>query len=183
MQTVPLFTQRGFSLLELSIVIVLLGMIAAVAMPSATSSEYRRLELAASDVADAVRFARTEARRTGVLHGIWADSANDQIRVFRLDESQNPNARIFDVYHPVWKQIYIVQLAAAPYNGVVLTGVGGQLTGACTDPENIVFDAGGVVHCFEPTSTRISNVSLALKFGNFEQSIAVAGYTGRVSVQ
>lgn len=183
MQNVPLLSQRGFSLLELSIVVVLLGMAAVIAMPSVSTSEDYRLALAQSDVADAVRFARDEARRTGVVHGVSASNTNNRVRVFRLDESQNPNARIFDVYHPVWKQIYTVELDAEPYRGVVLTAVAGQLTGACNDPTNVVFDSAGVTRCFEPVTTRIGNASISLNLGDFERTVAIGSYTGRVTSQ
>lgn len=183
MQILPLRSQRGFSLVELSIVVVLLGMVAAIAMPSLSTSEEYRLALAQSDVADAVRFARDESRRTGIVHGVSASNANNRVRVFRLDEGQNPNARIFDVYHPVWKQIYTVKLDAEPYRGVILTAVAGQLSGACNDPTNIVFDSAGVARCFEPVTTRIGDASISLSLGDFERTVAIGSYTGRVTSQ
>ncbi len=97
---------NGYTLVEMLIVVALLAMIAAIAVPSVTPAEHQRLGLAASAVADAFRFAREESRRTGVVHGVTADLSNNQIRVFRLDEGPNPNDKVFDVRHPISTQLY-----------------------------------------------------------------------------
>ena len=68
--------QDGHTLLEMIIVVALLAVIAAIAMPSATPAHHQKLDLAASEVADAFRFAREESRRTSVIHGVAADLSN-----------------------------------------------------------------------------------------------------------
>jgi len=182
MKNVP-SCQIGYTLVEMMIVVALLAAVAAIAVPSDSSTRHQTLALAASQVADALRFAREESRRTGTTHGVSIDEAANQVSVFRLDEASNPNAMVFDVYQPVSKQIYSVKLGESPYRGVVVSAVGGQLTGACAYPADLSFDAFGVVRCIEPVATRIRDASIELTLGSLKQTVAIDSYTGRVSVQ
>jgi len=176
-------TQQGRTLLEMIIVVAIIAFAATVAVPSTSSTHLHRLDLAGSDVADAFRFAREEARRTGFVHGVSADVSNELVRVFRLDEGPNPNLKIYDVRHPVTKQIYRVQIGASPYAGVKLDSYGGQMVGTCNDPGNIAFDSNGVVRCADPTTTRIDSATVSLAAGQLLMTVAIDSHTGRVSVQ
>jgi type II secretion system protein H len=62
---------NGFTLLEIMIVAAILGIVALVAVPSFTSTSdgEAKLDLAAGEVAAAIRFARSETMRTGTVHG------------------------------------------------------------------------------------------------------------------
>ncbi len=175
--------QHGYTLLEMVIVVAIIGLVAALTVPSAAPANQRKLDLAGSEVADAFRFAREEARRTGVMHGVATDMPNDLLRVFRLDEGPDPNLKVFDVYHPVTKQLYAIQISGPPYSGVTLSGGGGQMVGTCNDPGNYAFDSDGVVRCVEPTATRIKNVEVELTVGQLTQSVEIDSYTGRLSVK
>ena len=178
-----LSAQQGRTLLEMLIVVAIIGIAAAVAVPSTSPTHQHRLGLAGSQVADAFRFAREEARRTGVVHGVSTDVSNNNVRVFRLDEGPNPNLKVYDVRHPVTKQLYAVQIGASPYAGVGLDSYGGQMVGTCNDPGNIAFDSNGVVRCVEPTTTRIDSATVNLAAGQLLLTVAIDSYTGRVSVQ
>ena len=173
----------GYTLLEMTIVVAILAMIAAIAVPSITSGEHQKLALAGSAVAGALRYAREESRRTGTIHGISADLSSNRVRVFRLDEGPNPNLKIFDVYQPVSKQPYDINLGASSYRGISLTRVGGQMLGTCNDPGNIAFDSGGVVRCVEPVATRIHDAEIELGLDNLQLIVALDSYTGRVTIR
>lgn len=173
----------GYTLLEMMIVVALLAIAAAIAVPSITAAEHHKLALAGSEVADALRFAREESRRTGVIHGVSTDISINRITVFRLDEGPNPNLKIFDVYQPVSKQLYSIELGAGPHRGVTLSTVGGQFVGTCNDPGNIAFDRSGVVRCTEPTTTRIQDAEIDLVLGSLLTKVVIDSYSGRVSVQ
>lgn len=174
---------RGYTLVEMLIVVTIIGLVATVAMSSADPVHQQELNLAGSEVADAFRFAREEARRTGIIHGVATDVPNDLIRVFRLDDGPNPNLKVFDVYHPVTKQLYAIRIGGPPYTGVTLSGEGGQMVGACSDPGNFGFDSVGVVRCVEPTGTRINNAHVDLAADRLSLSVVIDGYTGRTSIQ
>lgn len=182
--TPALAIQRGHSLVEMIIAVAIIGMAAALATPSATPARQQKLDFAASSVADAFRFAREEARRTGIIHGVTTDIANDLVSVFRLDEGPNPNDKIYDdVRHPLSKQLYAIQIGASPYSGVTLSASGGVMVGTCNDPGNIAFDPAGVARCVEPTTTRIANPSIELAAGQLTLTVAIDSYSGRVTVQ
>ena len=174
---------NGYTLLEMMIVVALLTVIAAIAVPSVKPAEYQKLGLAASTLADAFRFAREESRLTGIVHGVSADLSNDQVRIFRLDEGPNPNSKVFDIRHPVSKQLYLIQLNASPYSGVTLNAVGGQMVGICNDPGNIAFDASGVVRCVEPVASRIRGANIELALDGLRTTVEIDDYTGRVSIE
>lgn len=174
---------RGYTLLEMVIVVAVLATIAALAIPTDSPNRSQTLRLAASELADALRFAREAAQRSGTVHGVSTDTSGNQIRVFRLDEGPNPNLAVFDVYHPITKQIYVVNFSASPYRDINIAAVGGQMTGACNDPENIAFDLSGVVRCTEPIATRIRNAAIQLDSGSMSLSVLVDEYTGRVAIQ
>lgn len=182
--TPGLAIQRGHTLVEMIIAVAIIGLAAALAMPSSTPARQQKLNFAASSVADAFRFAREEARRTGTVHGVTTDIANDLVSVFRLDEGPNPNDKIYDdVRHPLSKQLYAIQIGASPYSGVTLSASGGVMVGTCNDPGNIAFDSTGVARCVEPTTTRIANPSIDLSAGQLTLTVAIDSYTGRVTVQ
>lgn len=179
----PVSRQDGRTLLEMLIVVAIIGLVAATAVSSSSSTHLHRLMLAGSEVADAFRFAREEARRTGIVHGVSTDVPNNLIRVFRLDQGPNPNLKVYDVYQPITKQLYAVNIDGTPYAGVVLNGYGGQMVGSCSDPGNIAFDAGGVVRCVQPIATRINNASVELTAGQLVRTVVIDSYSGRVTVQ
>jgi prepilin-type N-terminal cleavage/methylation domain-containing protein len=114
--------ERGYSLAELLFVLVVLAVIAAITTPPAQGRGARRLERAGAEVAAALDFARAEAMRTGVPHGVRARGGG-RISVFRLDRSVIPPAERYDVRHPVDKSLYDLDLSADLYTqGTTATG-------------------------------------------------------------
>lgn len=103
----------GYSLAELLVVLALLSVLALVAIPVAAPSADKRLDAAAQEVINALRFARIEALRTGAFYG--ADFSVDpatgtrRVRVFRTDTAVPPNP-VYDVRHPLDKNLYDNQL-------------------------------------------------------------------------
>ena len=104
----------GYSLAELMVVLALVSVLALAAIPAVAPSADKRLDAAAQEVIDALRFAQIEARRTGTFYG--ADFSVDpatrtrRVRVFRGDGATPPNP-VYDVIHPLDKKLYDKQLA------------------------------------------------------------------------
>ena len=136
----------GFSIGELLIValVVAIASLVVVGRSSSVDGEIR-LDLATSEVAGALRFARSEAIRTGRHHGARIESAQQRIRVYRLDVSGSPAVEEYVVAHPVDKQLFDVSLRSrsfTPDGGI--TGVEFRFGGDPTPLESVAFDARGV---------------------------------------
>jgi len=104
---------QGFTLAELLVVVAIISITAAVAVPASAPSADKRLDAAAQEVIDALRYARIEALRTGTFYGadFSVDPATGQrrVRVFRSPVPPNP---VYDVMHPLDKKLYDRQLAS-----------------------------------------------------------------------
>jgi len=98
--------ERGYTLIELLIVVSLLVLIAAIAIPAFSGDDEATLDQAAAQVASVFRFAHGEAVRTGQPYGVSANLASQWVKVYRLDESVSPPVAVYDVYDPVTRQLY-----------------------------------------------------------------------------
>lgn len=106
----------GYTLAELLVVLALISVLALAAIPLAAPSADQRLDAAAQEVIDALRYARIEALRTETFYG--ADFSVDpatgkrRVRVFRTDSPLLLNP-VYDVRHPLDKKLYDRQFAGA----------------------------------------------------------------------
>jgi prepilin-type N-terminal cleavage/methylation domain-containing protein len=166
----------GLSLVELLAVVVLLGIIAAVAQPSLAPATPSRLALAASEVASAARFARSEALRTGQPHGFQAQISLGRIRVYRAGTGTTPPTAVYDVRHPVTKQLYDLRLS-----GVALVRTN-QWRSSCSVSNRVLFDARGTVHCANPFSALLDRQMLELSLAGQTVNVELDGMTGRVVI-
>ena len=180
--------QTGLSLLELTIVIAILGVIALVVIPDISSTDPYKLELAAEQIAQAIRFARSEAMRTGEHHGVTINQVTQQITVIKWDLTTDPVTLKSIPYHPLTKQGFEFELSGlslAP--GVVIsnsddiflyTGIGRR--------RSLIFDPQGVpvwVVGTDDSSYLLQEGVVQLSTGQAQRKIAVAPVTGRVTIQ
>ncbi len=175
--------QPGYTLTELIIVVAILGLIAAVAVPEISSAPDAKLRLAANEFAAAMRFARSESLRTGEPHGFRQQSTAKRIRVFRLDTSTSPATRIYDVYHPVDKQLYEFDLnlqSLATADSLSRTAV---FRGTCNQPGNIYFNGSGTPWCADPDTVLLERFEVELILGSSRRTVTLDDVTGRVTIQ
>lgn len=172
---------RGFSLTEMLVVVAIVGLVAAATTTSLSSSDGKQLDAAASEVASLIRFARTEAIRTGDAHGVSASVASQRIRPYIRGFFGIPS---YTVRNPIDKNLYDLRFNTEPGISDVLVssvqidfaGVGAQtLLGFNADgvPK---YETGGTVYMLNSAEIRLS-------LGNDERVINVAPVTGRVTVQ
>lgn len=176
-------SEQGFSLVELLIVITILGIVAAVAVPDVSSTSVNQLDLAAEEMAEAISFARSEAKRTGLPHGFRQQSSAKRIRVFRPDTSVSPWTLIYDIYHPVSKKLYDIAFDAHPFARVDTISRTPVYFGTCNQKGNIYFDGNGVPRCADPETILLSKFAVTLTLDNHSRTVTLNGITGRVSIQ
>ena len=177
-------TRAGFTLTEMLVVVALLAAFAAVAVPILSAPDPARVELAAAELVQALRFARSEAERTGTPHGLRVDAAVDTAQMFRVDTAAIPPARDFAVYHPVDRQLFVLDLAADPATAnVEIAAAAFSFAGACAELRDIVFEASGTPSCADPVSSAVTSATVDLSDGRSQRRVAVAAVTGRVTVQ
>jgi type II secretion system protein H len=174
---------HGVTLVELLVVITILGVVAVVAIPGLSSSDPQTLDLAAEEFANAMRFARSEAIRTGEPRGFRQQSSIKRIRVFRLNTVTSPWTPIHDVYHPVSKQLYDIELDAHPF-AAADTVVRNRIDrGTCDKPRNVYFDRAGIPRCTDPETVFLEQFDVTLTLGAHTRVVTLHGITGRVTVQ
>lgn len=183
MRNVPILRQVGYTLTELMIVVTILVIVAAIAVPAVSSDSDKPLDLAAQHFAAAMRFARSESIRTGEPFGFHDKSNNNQILVFRLDTGTNPATLIYDVYHPIHKSLYdfdldLQSLAAA--DSITRNTV---YRGTCNSQNQVYFDANGTPWCSDPTTVLLEAYELTFLTGSAQRIVALDSVTGRVTVR
>ena len=181
--------RRGPSLVDLSVVIAIVGIVALMAVPNLSSHQGQQLQSVASDLADALRYARNESLRTGSRHGILVDaegteSRHDRVVVYRVNPHDPFDFR--DVrYHPVHKQFHDLRLTTArtaqgisiinvlpPFN---IEGIGRT--------KQLHFDANGrPVYTQQELSFPMLSGEIHLSNGAANLSVSVAPMTGKVSI-
>ncbi|MDX1516080.1 MAG: prepilin-type N-terminal cleavage/methylation domain-containing protein [Woeseiaceae bacterium] len=176
-------TERGYSLVELVIVVTVLATLAAMAMPAPSSYAGTRLDLVSEEIASAMRFAHSEAMRTGQPHGFHVQSIDRRIRVFRLDTGTTPPTPLYDVRHPVSKQIYDTDLTSPSLAAADALGINALFRGACTQTELVYFDGYGTPWCTNPETVLLESFAVTVTLGSTNRVVNADGMTGRVSIQ
>lgn len=175
--------ERGYSLLELLAVVIILGIAASVAIPDISTTDPNKLDLAAEEVAQAMRYARSEALRTGEPRGFRQQSTEKRIRVFRPDTSSSPWTLNYDIYHPVSKKLYDIDLDSHPFARADSLSHNRVYRGTCNQPGSVYFDSSGIPRCTDPETVLLDQFDVTLTLGNHTRVVTLHKLTGRVTVQ
>ena len=175
--------QDGITLLELLIVVSILGIVAVAAVPAFSPGEPYRLDLAAREFAQAMRYARSEAIRTGEPRGFHLQPGDKRIRVIRPTTPTPPFTAVYDVYHPVSKQLYAIDLDTHPFAAAAVMTRSGSFRATCNTPEFVYFDTNGSAWCGDPATVLLGKAGLTLGLGSHTRIVTLDGLTGRVTVQ
>ena len=173
----------GFTLAELLIVIVIMGILAIAAIPDFSAATPNKIQLATAEIAQAMRFARSEAIRTGRPHGFRQQSSAKRIRVFRPDTTVSPWVPVYDINHPLSKKLYDIDLNTHPFASVGAITLTPTFRGSCNVSGNIYFDSNGIPRCMDPQTVLLDNFIVSLTLDMHTRDITLQGITGRVTVQ
>lgn len=170
----------GFSLVELLIVVVILGITAGAALPLLSSANPARIELAVAEVVTALDFARTEALRTGTLYGVRFGTADQRLRVFKIDTSTGMPVEDYSVRHPVSRQIYDLPLQAR--TGARIAGAYFLYANLASDSA-VTFDARGIPgdKPSNPSYLRLVAGWVDVSLGAETRRVTVAAETGEIA--
>jgi len=173
--------QQGFTLLEIIIVVLILSIIATITLPNLASTDSMKLDTAAKEVAEAIRFARAESIRTKIPCGIFADATNERIRVYSMP-SFSPT---YNIYHPVDKKLYDIQLKTDAFiAGVDLVSASFIFVGGFSNPTYLGFNTEGYpkyTNFF--TDYMLASGTMILSYQGQQRIISIAPVTGRVIIQ
>ena len=179
-------TQTGVTLAEMLIVVAILALCAAIAIPSADSVAPARADAAAREVARALRFAQREAVRTQEWHQVKVDKATQKLRVYRLvvvpgSVTENTTQ---PTLHPVDKRKYDISFEAG--QSATITDVSFTYDKGTSGANFVSFDSGGTP--VEVKSDK-KNENLDLKagritvgYGRQQRFVDVSPVVGRVSI-
>jgi type II secretory pathway pseudopilin PulG len=174
----------GYTLAEMLIAVTLLAAASAVVVPMLGAPSASRVDLAATELAQALRFARSEAQRTRLPHGVRIDQGTERAQVFRLDTSTTPATPLFTVRHPIHHGWYVLDFAGdRPTRGVQITTAVLSFSAACGESRDVVFDARGWPFCSQPPTVELVGATIQLGNGSVTRRVVVEAVTGRVVLQ
>lgn len=78
------FVRRGFTMLELTVLLLVMGVVAVTVLPSVGLIDSSRRAAAANEVALRIEYARDRARAEGRPFGIEIDVANERVRILTI---------------------------------------------------------------------------------------------------
>ncbi len=176
----------GFSLLEILIVMAILALAGALALPLLTSGDPVRVEVVAEEVAAALRHARSEALRTREVHGVRVVPPPGRVRVFKANLAGGGVAVDAVLAHPLTGQPYEFRIDRVPQaGGVEMRNASSsfQYVGLAAKRSEVVFDAEGLPGFLSAGSWHsLASGTVELGYADHARSVALS-VLGRVQVQ
>lgn len=170
----------GFTLTEMLIAVVILGIAASALIPDSTPREDLRLGVALGEVENALVFARGEALRTAQPHGVRFRTTLDKVEVFRLDLSGPSPVEVYDVRHPLDKKPYDIDLDDFPYTAGATASANFRYEISGTPSLAVAFDARGEPVAANDLDPAIQDGVVTVVLGPRSRTVTVEQLTGRI---
>jgi type II secretory pathway pseudopilin PulG len=169
----------GYTLAEMLGVVLILAVSAAAVLPGLTQSDRSKVELAASEVAEVLRFAREEARRRSAPTVVVLSGAA-RVQAFELDVNDPMNPALgAPLNHPVNKDTYDLDLNILPFSEGVKAS-SNLPSGPPGAARAVGFNARG-----EPLDasdlTALADRYVDVSFGSKTRRVFISALTARIS--
>ena len=178
----------GFTLVEILIVVFILGITAIVVVPNLSPTDSKKLDQAANEVAQAIRFVRSEAIRTGQIHAITISQTTQKITTYKADLTTATLGQEYILTHPIDKKAYENTInTLALTTGVVISNTQDPFLYPTTGRrKSLAFDASGTpiwIILSSNTTYPLQDGMVQLSYGDEQQIVRVAPVTGRVTIE
>ncbi len=184
--TPSLARQRGYTLTELIVVVVIIAFGASIALPSVEPSEEARLQQAAKLLDDAIQFARSEAIRSGLDHGVSFDKGQQRVRLYYLSSGFLGIPQLnYVIRDPVTRNLYDFDLDEHPaFRNIELESVDLYFEGSGTNRSNLGFNSEGAPKYEVAGRDRLlTNGQFVLSLGSSRKTLTINPVTGRGTIQ
>lgn len=161
---------------------------AAAVVPSLLSSNPYKLDLVADEIANALRFARSESLRTGEHYGATISQVTQTITIKKWDITTDPVSTDSIPYHPVSKKAFQFNadgfslasgITISNNNDIFIFDNLGNRRSVIFNQQGIpvwIMDSGNTIY-------RLLDSTIELSNGNEQRTVTLAGITGRVTIQ
>jgi Tfp pilus assembly protein FimT len=168
---------HGHTLAELLAICAVLAVGAAVALPSGQPVADFRADAAINEAVQALRFARSEAQRTGAYRALGCDLARNRLTVYIPDAN---GASTGAATHPLTKMDYIIDIAQAPAGGNARLSRCSFVFTDNTTNAFVAFDANGTPVAGAKQAPALRSGTIVLAAGGATRTVAVDA-NGRVT--
>jgi prepilin-type N-terminal cleavage/methylation domain-containing protein len=168
-------TQRAFTLVEILMVVVILGIVAAVIVPQIGQRDDIRLASAARVLIADLAYAQSRAISSQHKHYVLFETAQ-----YSLRSRSSPSDSLQNLTHPTNPGSYVTAFNTGPLTGVTIveTDIGGA--------DGLAFDELGSPLAYDAdtdTSTTLSSPgTIRIQSGDRIMTISIEPYTGEMSV-
>lgn len=172
--------EHGFTLVEVLLVIIIMSVVASVAVPTLSSLDNMQLERVSRELQRAYRFARSEAIRTGISHGVDLVESDKRFRLYKYDTGIE-----YSVYKPLEKQPYDLYFGTDDQP----VSVGAKLIKfsslSLNSKNSISFAAGSGTPVFHDNASMsiLEYASIELSYNGNISTVTIAPISGRVTLE
>ncbi|MCB1753920.1 MAG: GspH/FimT family pseudopilin [Gammaproteobacteria bacterium] len=166
-------------MIEVLLVVAILAITASVALPTLSSADSKYLDIAANDLAQAIRFARSEAIRTGQPHGINLDESDTRFRLYVYTSSAE-----YIVRNPLDKSLYQLNFGTGD-SRVAIAQKAIKFQGLSVNYQSYIVFAGGTgvpVSGSAGSPKTLESAEFVLQHGVDQRKVQVAPVSARVTV-
>ena len=161
---------------------------AAAMVPSFFVTGSYKLDLVAAEIAQALRFAQGEARRTGQYYGATISQVTQTVTVKKWDTSTDPVSTELVPYHPVDKTAFVFDADGFSLaRGIEIANASDAFDYVTIGRRrSVIFDQNGMPVWITGAGAnvyRLLDATVTLSDGSGQRSVVIAPLTGKVTVQ